>query len=276
MRNIFYQKHFAQKGFTLIELAIVLVIVALITGGILTGKSMLTSSKLRNVAIYANQYITAIDDFHQKYDAFPGDMPNATAIWGRADGGAPISSNCATPATDIDAADSDATCNGDGDQTIGRVAGQTYEIFRAWQHLKSAGFISGEFTGIAGGAGASQSLVGVNVPKGEIGQSGYDISYLDDAALPAGYFTGLSYRHVVHYGLQVAGNNLARGAAISAADASNIDAKVDDGKPATGKLVTFNNTVQTSCASTDVPATADYQRTNSSANDCTLVFITGY
>ena len=268
---------FCRNGaFSLLEVSIVLIIVGLVAAGIVGGQELMAASEIRNIPARAQEYVSAIDTFRQKYNALPGDMPGATQVWGRADGGTPLTSNCASPATDVSASSPTATCNGDGDQTIGRVAAQNYEVFRAWQHLQVGGFITGSYTGVAGGAGTSQELVGVNIPKAPIAQNGFDIAYIDDAALPAAYYTGLTYRHVLHYGTAVAGNNPARAGAISAADAYSIDLKVDDGKPGTGKIVTFNNTTQSTCASSDTGSTATYLLTNTINNDCTLVFITGF
>ncbi len=266
----------SSAAFSLLEVCMVLTIVGLIAAGIVGGQTLLSASEIRNIPVRAEQYISAIDGFRQKYNALPGDMANATQIWGRADGGTPLSSNCAAPATNVSATSPTATCNGDGDQTIGRVAAQNYEVFRVWQHLKVGGFITGNYTGVAGAAGAAQELAGINVPKGEIAQNSYDIAYIEDTAIPAAYFTGLTYRHVLHYGSAVAGNNAATAASISAADAYGLDVKVDDGKPGTGKMVTLNNTTQSTCASSNTGATATYQLTNSINSDCTLVFITGF
>jgi hypothetical protein len=237
---------------------------------------MMDNSKLRNISTRAYEYASAIDIFRQKYAALPGDMPNATQIWGRADGGVPVSANCTMPATDMSATSSQATCNGDGDLTIGRVDAQTYEVFRAWQHLRNANIITGTYTGIAGAAGTSQELVGQNIPVSETDAIGYSLNFVDSGALPAEYFTGTTYNHLVFYGAQVSGNNFARGASVSAADTYNIDLKIDDGKPATGTLQSFNNTTRPNCASTDVSTTALYLMQNKTNKDCTLLFITGY
>jgi type II secretory pathway pseudopilin PulG len=263
-------------AFSLIEMSIVLLIIALVVGGFGVGKSMMDNSQIRNISTRAFEYASAMNAFQQKYSALPGDMPNATQIWGRADGGVPISSNCASPATNTSTTSPQATCNGNGDRTIGRVAAQTYEVFRAWQHLKNAGIIKGTYTGISGSAGASQELVGQNIPAGEDDGGGYSVNYVDDNALPATYFAGASYGHVFFYGTQVSGNNFARGAAVSAWNTYNLDVKIDDGKPATGTLRVFKNTTQSNCATTNVATTAVYQRENEGSLDCTLLFLTGY
>jgi prepilin-type N-terminal cleavage/methylation domain-containing protein len=281
MRKFFCKKSFypvkkGMCGFSLLEMSIVLLIIALVVGGLSVGSSMMASTTIRNIAIRAFEYSSAIDTFKQKYQALPGDMPNATQIWGRADDGVPISSNCALPESDISTASPQATCNGDGDRTIGRIAAQTYEVFRAWQQLKNAGIITGTYTGIAGADGVSQELVGQNIPAGEDDGGGYSINYVNDSALPAAYFSGASYGHVIFYGTEVYGNNFARGAAISASNSYNLDKKIDDAVPATGKLRVFNNTTQPNCATTNVATTAVYQRDNEGSLDCTLLFLTGY
>ena len=244
MRNNLCHTPISRTGFSLVELSVVLVIVGLLAGSISVGNSMMNAAEIRGIATRAHEYIAAIDDFHDKYDAFPGDMTNATNLWGAA-----------------------TTTNGNGDRTIGRSTAQNAEIFLAWQHLSLGGFITGNFTGVAGVAGTSQALVGTNVPQGKIGRSGYDITYIEDSAIPAAYYTGLTYRHVIHYGLEVAGDNFARGTAISASKAYGIDNKIDDGKPATGSLMTYNNTTHPNCASTDIATTAIYQKANATGLD---------
>ncbi len=69
-------------GFTLMEMAIVLVIIGLIVGGVVLGRALLTTSQLQTVATDADNYITAVNNFKQQYQALPGDMPTATAQWG--------------------------------------------------------------------------------------------------------------------------------------------------------------------------------------------------
>lgn len=62
------------KGFTLIELSIVLVIIGLIVGGILIGRDMIRAAEIRSLISEKNQYIVATNNFRNKYNAMPGDI----------------------------------------------------------------------------------------------------------------------------------------------------------------------------------------------------------
>lgn len=103
-----------QQGFSLVELSIVLVILGLLVGGVLGGQALIRASELRSVMAGRDTLVSAITIFKNKYNSFPGDLTNATAIWGAAH---------ATPATCITTVGSGTqTCNGNGD---GKIADRT-------------------------------------------------------------------------------------------------------------------------------------------------------
>ena len=56
-----------RSGFTLIELAIVLVVIGLITGGILVGQDLIQAGQLRSVISQVEKYETAANSFKLKY-----------------------------------------------------------------------------------------------------------------------------------------------------------------------------------------------------------------
>lgn len=61
------------KGFTLVELAIVLIIISLLIGGILVAQSMIKTSQINGIARQIAQYDAAIANFQTTYNQLPGD-----------------------------------------------------------------------------------------------------------------------------------------------------------------------------------------------------------
>ncbi len=73
----------AGNGFTLLEVAIVLTVVALLVGGIFAGQSVIQAGKIRDTIAQITQFGQSVTAFKDKYDALPGDMPNATSYWAK-------------------------------------------------------------------------------------------------------------------------------------------------------------------------------------------------
>lgn len=70
------------EGFTLVEIAIVIVIIGLIIGGVVGGQSLIQSTKRNSVIKEYNSFKIAINAFKLEYDSLPGDMRDATDYWG--------------------------------------------------------------------------------------------------------------------------------------------------------------------------------------------------
>ena len=68
-----------EKGFTLIELSIVLVIIGLIVGGVLVGQDLIRAAEIRATISQYEKYNTAVNTFRNKYNGIPGDLASATA-----------------------------------------------------------------------------------------------------------------------------------------------------------------------------------------------------
>lgn len=64
-----------RKGFTLIELSIVLVIIGLLIGGILAAQSMISTSKITATISQIQQFDAGVMNFKTKYHYLPGDAP---------------------------------------------------------------------------------------------------------------------------------------------------------------------------------------------------------
>ncbi len=242
------------KGFSLVELAIVLVIIGLITGGILTGQELIRASELNSVMADVNKYKTAFNTFKLKYNALPGDLANATAYWGTASGGCPNGAGTGTQ-----------TCNGDGN---GRINWQASEVFRAWQHLSNAGLISGNYTGVF--TDAATYTWGTNGPASKIANAGF-------ATGTNGYYTDVNW-FASDYGtmfiLAGGGGSIWSLTTLNPTEAASIDGKNDDGRPGSGAIMTLNSNYW-SCASTAVASTATY-RVDLTTNSCNLFFKAGF
>lgn len=104
------------RGFTLVEIAIVLVIIGLLLGGVLKGQSLIDNAKIKNVIQQSQSLQAAVNAYQDKFRALPGDDAQATAH---------------VPGT---------SGSGNGD-------GQIAEYQLAPQHLALGGFITGSFNG---------------------------------------------------------------------------------------------------------------------------------
>ena len=62
-----------QSGFTLVEVAIVLVIIGLLVGGILKGQEMIKNAKVKNFTKQADELRAAVNTYRDRYRIFPGD-----------------------------------------------------------------------------------------------------------------------------------------------------------------------------------------------------------
>jgi len=71
------QKLNKQSGFTLVEIAIVLVIIGLLLGGVLKGQEMIKNAEIRSVITDVQGLTTAMYAYRDRYNALPGDDINA-------------------------------------------------------------------------------------------------------------------------------------------------------------------------------------------------------
>lgn len=74
----------SRRGFTLVELAIVIVLIGLISGGILAGSSLIASAQLSKTTRQLQELETSTSAFRLKYNYLPGDLPNPANYFGPA------------------------------------------------------------------------------------------------------------------------------------------------------------------------------------------------
>ena len=160
-----------QSGFTLIEIAIVLVIIGLLLGGVLKGAEMINQAKIKNVLSDFNGVQAAYYGYQDRFKKIPGDDSGATARW-------------------------TGTTSGDGNGvliTTGKYNDPNStptETNYFWQHLRGAGFLPGATTGLdslAQPTNAVTGMLGVETGPGTGGTTGLALSGLIicSANLPA-------------------------------------------------------------------------------------------
>lgn len=111
-----------QQGFTLVEIAIVLVIIGLLLGGVLKGQEMIANARYKNLRSDIQSYSAAYYTFQDRYRALPGDFDQAS--------------------TRIDASAPDG--NGNGSIGGGGCNNASDESCYVWQQLRYSGLISGD------------------------------------------------------------------------------------------------------------------------------------
>ena len=141
-----------EQGFTLVELAIVLVIIGLIIGGILKGQELIASARLKSTLTDIDAIRAATATFQDKYGGLPGDY-----FEGQAQLGTPNGITWSAPACD----GANQRCDGDG---LIEGNGITNETLLFWQHLALGNLISGIRV-----AAAPDTSMGAGLPSAAIG-----------------------------------------------------------------------------------------------------------
>lgn len=114
-----------QSGFTLVEIAIVLVIIGLLLGGILKGQELINSAKAKSFAQDFRTIQTALYGYQDRYKAIPGDH-------------ASVATNVTGATLSTTGPVGNAQINGAWDSVT-----NTDESCLFWQHLRLAGFLAG-------------------------------------------------------------------------------------------------------------------------------------
>jgi len=217
------------RGFTLIEMSIVLVIIGLIVGGVLVGQDLVRAAEVRAQITQIEKYNQAVNTFRGKYGYLPGDMiPTAATQFG-------FSVGAGFDGVSV------GHRNGDGlidDWPYPFQLGQgKCENAAFWQDLSFVNLIDGAFpnSGIPaancnGGTALtlSGSLIGAYFPPAKIGRGNYVYAY---------EVNSINYYGVAAITSTVNSAIMTSNATIPVMQAYNMDAKIDDGIPNAGKVV---------------------------------------
>ena len=248
-------KQTKQAGFTLVELAIVLVIIGLIIGGVLVGQDLIKAAEIRTVVTDIEKFNAGATTFRNKYNGYPGDLLNTRATSFGLQAGA----------------GTDGLGDADGILENGTTAGnKTWlggENTLFWVHLSQAQLIPYGFTpqaglndGTAGTAGPPTNAALLEV---------LPITRIRDSADFHAYgWAGRNYFYLAAItGAAVTGDPTTA-AGLSGLEAENIDGKMDDGIPTTGvvraraDVDVASNTTDANMANVGVAA--------ATATDCVL------
>ena len=213
-----HSRHIARKGFTLVELAIVLVIIGLIVGGVLVGQDLIKAAELRSAVTQIEKVNAGVNTFRAKFGGYPGDLLSNRAVSfaltarngadGRGDGDGIVEGHNATA----------ATANALGSENV---------LF--WRDLSSADLIPEGFSTATDAAAASltnTTLAGY-LPQSPLRESTY-VSILASSGRNFFYIDNITSTAATTGLVTSTGNGL------SPLEAKGMDEKVDDGLPTSG------------------------------------------
>ncbi len=137
-----------QQGFTLVEIAIVMVIIGLLLGGVLKGQEIITNAKIKNLENDFSGITAAIYSYQDRYRALPGDDARASDRFGTT-------------------APSNGTLgNGDIEGLFDSITASD-ESSAFWSHLRKAGLVEGD---------SSDNILPINAFSGVTGVSSDEIA----------------------------------------------------------------------------------------------------
>jgi type II secretory pathway pseudopilin PulG len=184
------------RGFTLVETAVMVVIVGLLLQIVITGQQLIHNARVRDIISQQTAVETAVMAFQDRYHALPGDYALA-------------SSNIAC--------DPSPCLNGNGNGHVeAGTGGAIHEEILAWQHLYAGGYLSVGFRMSVGETAATPQNTPRNIFGGYL-ELAYDANW--------GYSGNGASRH-----------NIKTGNYVSAAVLGEVDRKVDDGRPGSGRF----------------------------------------
>lgn len=215
-------------------------IIALLVASVVAGKSLIKSAQIRAIATQINTLEAAVLSFYDRYNALPGDMSNASTVFG--------ATKCPP-----------SPCNGDGDNIIIRnpTNNQNTETYNSLKHLSLAGLID-------------RTYDGTNLPS--LKYQGDTIYFAIRYAAGSAGTTGIFGRagHVIDISSLESNSLLPESVFFTPSQAKEIDLKLDDGVANTGRI--YGGGGGTGCVGWGLIGGADYSLLTSTIKYCWLAY----
>jgi len=201
-----------QSGFTLVEIAIVLVIIGLLLGGVLKGQELVNSAKVKNLANDFRAISSFVYAYQDRFRAMPGDDPSVTSH---------VSSG--TKATTPASSQGNARIDGKWNSTT-----STDESFLFWQHVRLAGLATGTPDT------TSSDYIPRNAEGGSIGITGEAILTKPATPYPANFYVcsqGIQGRYARQIDTTIDDGNTKTGSVRVMANATSAQEDATEVKP---------------------------------------------
>lgn len=236
-----------EAGFTLVELAVVMIIIGLLIGGVLKGQELITNAQISSTVTQIRGIDTAAVTFRDMYNSLPGTvrnpgsrLPNCTSV------------PCLTNQTGTGSATTSNPNNGRLDMGFDSIPDDGGEAAAFFVHMAKADLMGGIDEGIG-------PVFGGYFPQANVSGSGFHAAFVRsdsaDDMMPGLSVAGdgvdivrsghyLSLHSSVQAGAAVTGD--ADSAILTPNMAARIDRKLDDGSATTGTIYSMGE--GTDCA----------------------------
>jgi len=219
-----------QAGFTLVELAIVLVIIGLIVGGVLVGQDLIKAATMRKAITEINEVEAGVGTFRAKYNDLPGDLKNPGSYFAAVTNADPAVLGLGNGDGLIQA----ITTAGGGTQTASLGTSGEGGVF--FYEIAQAGYIKEAMTHV--------DMADVTTAQASVNLGTFRTSVIGGGTMIAP--TSAGGRNYLILTGQASGNSVAGVAPMTAGltplQAGDIDTKLDDGAPTTGGVVSISIT----------------------------------